>query len=655
MPSRAETHHLPRQGVSERLHTRVVRVFILLTLAPLVLGAIISLVVTISYSRTQVIQEQQNLAVSIGNLLSDRWQHMVADLRAGASIIAQNSPERNAAVLSTLQHGCAACQTIWLVDLAGHLEQQAGEPAPPPVLDAVQRAALARGSEVLRTTPPPTSATSVVVLLVPVRRAGVPAGALLIRVDVQMLGGEALALMQFNHDAYGYITDHDGRLIISPRPDHNGERRDLHALPVVDAALRGVAWEPPQSQVYQGLFAARVDGVWYKMSNPDWYVLVEAPQSVLLAHNWALFSLQGGLVLLTGTAALLLGRRLAATITQPLEQLYTGVVRLQAGDWAQPLRVFRPDEIGHLAQAFNRMAQDLQTKRDDLMAHSDQLRLANRELRHALEEARSANILKSQFVATISHELRTPLTAMLGFSEMLELDMYGSLHDEQREAVSRISANGRHLHELINDLLDFSKLEAGKLTLHEEPFSLRDLVTSVLSLCVPLMEAKALHMHTSVDATLPAIIVGDAMRLRQILLNLLTNATKFTEQGTVMLRIGQQVQPMLDTRTSMLPAAHGDSVGHVCLVIEVADTGIGIAPADHADIFELFRQVDGDYARRQGGTGLGLAITRHLVVLMNGTISVNSQLGAGSCFTITLPLKVEAIHPQLHEVHVNVS
>jgi signal transduction histidine kinase len=613
-----------------------------------------SLVVTISYARTQVIQEQQHMAVSIGNVLSDRWQHMLADLRAAASIMAQNSPDRDAAVLTTLQHVCTACQTIWLVDLAGQLEQQAGEPAPLPSLDAVQRAALASGSEVLPSNPSPTSSTSVVVLLMPVYRAGVPAGALLTRLDMQTLGGEALMLMQFDHNAYSYIVDHAGRLLISPHPDRNSDRRDLRTIPLVDAALRGVAWEPPQSQAYTGLFAARVDGVWYKMSNPDWYVLVEAPQSVLLAHNWMLFGLQGVLVVLTSAAALLLGRRLASTITQPLEQLYDGVVRLQAGDWNQPLRIFRPDEIGHLAQAFNLMAQDLQTKRDDLEAHSDQLRLANRELQHALEEARSANILKSQFVATISHELRTPLTAMLGFSEMLELDMYGSLPGEQREAVSRISANGRHLQELINDLLDFSKLEAGKLMLHEEPFSLRDLVTSVLNICTPLMDAKALSMHTALEATLPAIIVGDVLRLRQILLNLLTNATKFTEQGTVMLRIGQQVRPTLDTCTPALPAERVNSSAYDRLIIEVADTGIGIAPADQSGIFELFRQVDGDYARRQSGIGLGLAITRHLVELMHGTITVSSQLGAGSCFTITLPLKLEDISTQLHEVHINV-
>jgi signal transduction histidine kinase len=635
-----DIHRAPEvPPVLERVHGRVLKVLTVLTIAPLVLSAVISLVVTISLTRREVTADQQRLALTISETLHDQWRHMIEELRASTSVIGQTLPESYRPILDSLQQLCGSCQMIWLVDTSGRVEQQVGTPtlALPPDLDL--RAALASGTEVIQLRAPVQGQPSKMVLVLPVQVAGKPWGALVTLLDLQQLGSHVLASLQFEHDAYAYITDRTGRLLISPRPEQVAAGRDVRTIPLVAAGLQGKQWVPPYSQDYTGLLAPLVDGVWYHMSEPDWYVFVEAPLSLSSAQNWYLFTVQGVLLLLTGGMAIVLGRRLATTITKPIEHLQRGVFRLQVGHWDQPLRVQRQDEIGQLAAAFNAMAQDLHTKHIALLARGDELLLANRELEQALTAAHNANALKTQFVATISHELRTPLTAMLGFSDLLEMDVYGPLEDEQRDIVVRISENGRHLLHLINDLLDFSKLEAGKVQLLDEQFSLRDLITTVVNVCESLVGTKSLTLHTEIDPTLPALLSGDVLRLRQIVLNLLSNAVKFTAQGSITLRVRRHEQPTTTKRATAQQASSAVAPPHRWLAIDVADTGMGIAPEDQTTIFELFRQVDGDYARRHGGTGLGLAITRHLVELMRGRITVVSSLGEGSCFTVTLPLR----------------
>jgi len=247
-------------------------------------------------------------------------------------------------------------------------------------------------------------------------------------------------------------------------------------------------------------------------------------------------------------------------------------------------------------------------------------------------------------MATMSHELRTPLTAMLGFTEMLELGMYGELDDEQQQATRRIYTNGQQLLELINDVLDFAKLEAGKVELHEEAVALRDLLTSVVSTCTP-QAAKNLQVLSHIDDALPAVIRSDPRRLRQVLLNLISNALKFTTTGTVTVQMRHTPTVVGLNQQAAGEAIHDRSAYQTIIddqwQIEVTDTGIGIAAEHQAVIFDEFRQVDGSYARRGSGSGLGLAITQRLVTLMGGAIAVTSVLGQGSTFTVTLPLKEE--------------
>ncbi|MGU3538708.1 HAMP domain-containing sensor histidine kinase [Methylobacterium sp. A54F] len=256
-------------------------------------------------------------------------------------------------------------------------------------------------------------------------------------------------------------------------------------------------------------------------------------------------------------------------------------------------------------------------------AHQAALAIRNARLFEEVDEKgrqlAAADMHKTQFFANMSHELRTPLNAVLGYSELLADGLYGPLSEKACDALERIQINGRHLLSLINDVLDFTKIEAGLLTLSLQDYALGALIESVAAAAASLAEAKGLGLEVEVAPGLP-IGQGDERRLTQVLMNLVGNAIKFTDAGSV--RIGA--------------AADGDA-----FVITVADTGPGIAPADQARIFDEFQQVDSSSTRRQGGTGLGLSITRRLVLLHGGRIEVESEIGHGAVFRVVLPIRAQ--------------
>ncbi|MDI5921199.1 ATP-binding protein [Halomonas sp. LR5S13] len=254
--------------------------------------------------------------------------------------------------------------------------------------------------------------------------------------------------------------------------------------------------------------------------------------------------------------------------------------------------------------------------RDNAAARRD-LESLSRELEVTARQAESANRAKSEFLATVSHEIRTPLNGVIGMSDLLQGQ---PLPDRARHFADTIHDSARLLLELINDILDFSKIEAQRLELEARPFALGELVDGAISLFAPRAEARGIHLACELDPGLPPYLLGDAGRLRQVLLNLLSNAIKFTEQGEVRLRVRDE----------------GD--GQV--LFEVIDTGGGIAPRRQAQLFEPFQQGDPSTARRFGGTGLGLAICKRLVEAQGGHIGLQSEVGHGSRFWFVLPLSV---------------
>ena len=224
---------------------------------------------------------------------------------------------------------------------------------------------------------------------------------------------------------------------------------------------------------------------------------------------------------------------------------------------------------------------------------------------------------KSEFLANMSHELRTPLNAIIGFSEVLLERMFGALNDKQAEYLDDILSSGRHLHSLINDILDLSKVEAGRMELDLAPFDLPLALDNALTLVRERAARHGIALDLSVDQRIDSL-VGDERKIKQVLLNLLSNAVKFTPEGG---------------RIALRAVLADGSVE-----ISVGDTGVGIAPEDQEAIFEEFRQVGSDSARKHEGTGLGLTLAKKFVELHGGRIWVKSELGKGSTFTFTLPL-----------------
>jgi two-component system, sensor histidine kinase and response regulator len=246
----------------------------------------------------------------------------------------------------------------------------------------------------------------------------------------------------------------------------------------------------------------------------------------------------------------------------------------------------------------------------------------NKQVQQQIENARrraeETSQLKTQFLTTMSHELRTPLNAIIGFSDMLLKGILGEVSDIQKEYIRDILSNGEHLLAIINDVLDISKIESGQFRLNIAPLDPNHLLEHVRRRLQGLAEAKGLAFITFLDPALPPMVTGDALRLRQILINLIGNAIKFTERGEVEVRF----EAVEDARWQIV----------------VRDTGIGIPTEAINYLFEEFRQVDNSLERAYEGTGLGLAIVRNLALRMGGTVEVDSAVGSGSTFTVCLPL-----------------
>jgi len=447
-----------------------------------------------------------------------------------------------------------------------------------------------------------------------------------------------LARQEGGQDDFAYLLSAKGKVIAHPdetfmlgagNPGANAS--DLPGGAAVMAQPKGFS-------IY-GEGAGRRIVYWATVPSTGWKVVLDVPYAAVMAPVRAMAWRMGGvgtagLLLLLGAVSLV-ARRVAA----PLNQLSTAAAELEAGrhDSAALIPLLRRgDEVGDLGRAFTRMSDEIRKREQSLAAwnadlektvaaRTAELKNAVEEAEEAREQAQEANKTKSAFLANMSHELRTPMNAIIGYSEMLLEEAEDTGETWMESDLKKILSSAKHLLQLINDILDLSKIEAGRMTVFLEPVDIAQTAKDVAATVEPLV-AKNANAFELICPDHAGTMRTDLTKLRQTLFNLLSNASKFTEKGKVTLRIERRADGMVS--------------------FAVSDTGIGMNAAQMDKLFGEFVQADASTTRKYGGTGLGLAISRKFCRMLGGDITVESEQGKGSTFTAILPLEAKEPAPE---------
>ncbi|MBI3373190.1 MAG: HAMP domain-containing protein [Betaproteobacteria bacterium] len=413
--------------------------------------------------------------------------------------------------------------------------------------------------------------------------------------DERTLDATLRQLNQFGYDLdrLQFVTQDEAEIVGRVRKDY--EAFITVVTEVVELVRAGKVAQGREAQIGRaGPLADRLERLTNELVNKaeaDMLARVDENQQSYLESRRLVIALAVGSLLL----ALGLGYSISWSIIGPVRKMDQRFSEIAAGDFSARVQVPNRDEFGALAGNLNRMSAELERLYGQLEAASRR---------------------KSEFLANMSHELRTPLNAVIGFSEVLEERMFGELNEKQAEYVQDIHSSGEHLLSLINEILDLSKIEAGRMELELTEFSLRAMLEGANTLVRERAARHSIALSLEIETGLD-MVRGDERKLKQVMLNLLSNAVKFTPDAGAIRVIARSAEGAIE--------------------VSVSDSGVGISPQDQALVFEEFRQVGGDSARKAEGTGLGLALAKKFVELHGGTMRLESALGRGSTFTFTLP------------------
>jgi signal transduction histidine kinase len=416
---------------------------------------------------------------------------------------------------------------------------------------------------------------------------------------------EVVSRIQIGQAGLAYVVNSSGTLIAHPDISLVLQKTDMTKLSQVAALTDKTTGDKPIAKNPRGEDVLTAHA---HIPTLNWTVFVELPLREAFAPLYSSI-LRIGLLLLAGLVlSVVASVYLARRMVEPIRAIQAGAARIGDGQLDQRIEVHSGDELEALAEQFNKMAIDLKESYTGL----------ERKVEERTRDLEIANKHKSEFLANMSHELRTPLNAVIGFSEVLQEKIFGELNEKQADYINDIHSSGKHLLSLINDILDLSKIEAGRMDLDLAQFDVPAALGNSLTLVKERAQRHGLQLKLEVGANVSSI-QADERKFKQIMLNLLSNAVKFTPEGGSISVSATLEGPMLE--------------------VAVKDTGVGIAPEDQKAIFEEFRQVGRDYTRKAEGTGLGLALTKRFVELHGGTVRVESNVGVGSTFTITIPVQ----------------
>ncbi len=463
----------------------------------------------------------------------------------------------------------------------------------------------------------------------------------------------------------GHLTGQEVLFVTPTRHDLQAAFQRKVRLGSQEATLLEKAVQGSQGQAvgtdYRG---QEVVAVWRYLPAFQWGMVVKIDSAEAFAsinNQRTTVMILGAVMLVVVTLVALL---VARTISEPLIRLTRSARLIAGGDLNQRVAVKGNDEVGELTEAFNRMTSDLkhsyESIEETVRQRTLELQQTNIELDRERQASEASNRAKSTFLANMSHELRTPLNAIMGYSEMLQEEAAEMGQENILPDLQKIHGAGKHLLNLINDVLDLSKIEAGRMELYLETFEVRAMIRDVVMTIQPLIKKNKNSLILDCPDDL-GLMEADLTKVRQALFNLLSNASKFTENGTITLQVAREnLNPnpksseqssQIETQSSVRPSPNGGSPQS--FIFRVTDTGIGMSQEQATRLFQPFIQADVSTTRKYGGTGLGLTISQKFCVMMGGSIEVSSRPGQGSTFTIKLPARVRQVKADLIDVSVS--